>query len=334
MIVDPDFPDHWKTRTLVGLLGDEVAPMYVIRLWAHCQNRRQFQFDNISCEALKALCRFPGNANKLEASLATSGFVRRDAKLLVVVGWDEYNSSLLAAWENGKKGGRPPKKPTGSDEETQDKPTGSREEKKGIDEKGEDKKDPPKPPKGDSLSCQEFFDRWNKWVKNKPTLATCRKLTDKRHKWICTRLKQEGWLDDFREAVKLLPLAGDGWQPGLDWLIRNEHNVYRLLEGEFDWRAKDDPALQKLEKDKRKRAAAERQVEVEQQKNQQSQTSSQTRKVIDSILPQKIGSDDATVESSLLFGSTGNSSANGAGSRNSNGSQSEKAESAKSSAEN
>jgi len=126
MIVDPDFCDHWKTRMLVGTLdGDECAPLYVLRLWAHCQNRRQSTFENISPEALKALCRFPGNANKLEASLVTSGFVRREGKVLIVVGWDEYNSSLIAAWNNGCKGGRPPKfKPTSNPEETQRKPTG------------------------------------------------------------------------------------------------------------------------------------------------------------------------------------------------------------------
>jgi hypothetical protein len=126
MIVDPDFCDHWKTRMLVGTLdGDECAPLYVLRLWAHCQNRRQSTFENISPEALKALCRFPGNANKLEASLVTSGFVRREGKVLIVVGWDEYNSSLIAAWNNGAKGGRPPKfKPESNPEKTQEKPTG------------------------------------------------------------------------------------------------------------------------------------------------------------------------------------------------------------------
>ncbi len=42
MIIDPDFPDHWKTRMLVGALNnDETAPVYLLRLWGHCQNRRQ-----------------------------------------------------------------------------------------------------------------------------------------------------------------------------------------------------------------------------------------------------------------------------------------------------
>lgn len=121
MIVDPDFPDHWKTRMLVGLLGnDESAPMLVIRLWAHCQLRKQWTFDKLTPASLKALCRFPGHANLLESSLVASGFVRREGETLIVSGWDDYNAALIAAWENGKKsGGRPPKNPRDNPGDTQ-----------------------------------------------------------------------------------------------------------------------------------------------------------------------------------------------------------------------
>ena len=142
MIVDPDFVDHWKTRMLVGSLdGDEVAPLYVLRLWAHCQNRRQWEFDNVSTEALKALCHFSGQANKLESSLVASGFIRRDGRTLIISGWDEYNSSLIAAWNNGGKGGRPQKT---TQKEPLGKPLGKplgypiRSDRIGSDENGSD----------------------------------------------------------------------------------------------------------------------------------------------------------------------------------------------------
>lgn len=123
MIVDPDFPDHWKTRLLVDSLdSDEAAPMYVIRIWAHCQHRRTSTFPNLTPAALKALCRYPGHPNKLESSLTASGFVRREDGVLIVHEWEQYNASLIANWENGKKGGRPPrtekKEPTGNPPET------------------------------------------------------------------------------------------------------------------------------------------------------------------------------------------------------------------------
>lgn len=90
---------------LVGLLGgDESAPILVLRLWAHCQNRRQSQFENLSANALKALCRFPGSADDLEAALVGAGFVSREGESLIVCNWDQYNASLIAAWKNGGRG--------------------------------------------------------------------------------------------------------------------------------------------------------------------------------------------------------------------------------------
>lgn len=122
MIVDPDFLDHWKTHLLIEELGgDPAAPLYVLRLWAHCQNRRKSHF-SLSDRALKALCRFPGQANKLVAALVASGFVTQpEVGEIEVCGWDEYNAKLLANWDNGKKGGRPSKNP----KETQRKPNGN-----------------------------------------------------------------------------------------------------------------------------------------------------------------------------------------------------------------
>lgn len=113
MIIDPDFPDHWKTRLLIDLLdGDQSAPLAVIRLWAHCQNRRTSTFPALPPAALKALCHYPGHANKLESALVTSGFVRREGDALIVHEWEDYNASLIANWRNGKKGGRPAKTQT------------------------------------------------------------------------------------------------------------------------------------------------------------------------------------------------------------------------------
>jgi hypothetical protein len=126
VIVDPDFCDHWKTRMLVGLLdNDEAAPVYILRIWAHCQNRRKSSFEGITHDSLKALCRFPGCAQQLERALIDAGFVRRNNTVLEVCGWDDYNRSLLNSWGNGTKGGRPPRNPRVRKE----KPTGSRLDK-------------------------------------------------------------------------------------------------------------------------------------------------------------------------------------------------------------
>lgn len=113
MIIQPDFLDHWKTRALIDALeGDELAPIYLIRLFCFCQNRRQPEavFD-LPPAAIKSICHYRGEAAKLEAALAECRWVERDGENVRVLNWDQHNNGLHANWQNGKKGGRPPKNP-------------------------------------------------------------------------------------------------------------------------------------------------------------------------------------------------------------------------------
>jgi hypothetical protein len=180
MIVDADFTEHWKTRMLVGLLdNDEAAPIYVLRIWAHCQNRKQSIFHDLNTEALKALCRFSGAADKLESALISAGFIRRKGKNLEAINWSKYNASLVASWNNGRKGGRPQSennpKPTGS---PTDPPTGPREEKRREEKSREEKngskkkrkRKPPLPvplPIPPVLDTPEFRAAWKSWLKHR-----------------------------------------------------------------------------------------------------------------------------------------------------------------------
>ena len=111
MIVDPDFLDHWRTRMLVDALGDELAPLYVLRVWAHCQSRRATLFDGMTSNGLKALCRYSGDGEKLEKSMIDAGFISRIEATISVPKWATHNASLIANWTNGRGGGRPPKEP-------------------------------------------------------------------------------------------------------------------------------------------------------------------------------------------------------------------------------
>lgn len=132
MIVDPDFLDHWRTQMLSDLLdGDQMAPVYVIRLWSHCQNRRDTRFSPMPPAGLKAICRFQGDAAQLETAMIQAGFVERDGDEISVPKWAEYNSQLMANWENGRRGGRPKKthpKPNGNPSGTQPKPKSAESE--------------------------------------------------------------------------------------------------------------------------------------------------------------------------------------------------------------
>lgn len=124
MIVDPDFLDHWRTRMVADILSDEMGPLYLIRLWGHCQERKADRFV-MPVRGLKAQCRFQGDAELFEKALSEAGFIQRDGDTVIVVGWAEKNASLIAAWGNGSKGGRPKNKPAENPRETHGLPSGN-----------------------------------------------------------------------------------------------------------------------------------------------------------------------------------------------------------------
>jgi hypothetical protein len=187
MIVDPDFFEHWRTRMLVDALGgDQMAPMYVMRIWAHCQSRRATSFD-MPAAGLRSLCRFPGDAALLESSLIDAGFIERNGVAIDAPTWAEYNSKLIANWRNGATGGRPkapeeepkdnPTKTHAEPTETQHEPTGThaypiREDKSREDKKGKSKAEATPPsalPEWMPLDSWAGYLEMRKKIKKAPT---------------------------------------------------------------------------------------------------------------------------------------------------------------------
>ena len=166
MIVQPDFLDHWKTRLLVELLEDDCAPLYVIRFWAHCQNRKTHRFSMGCFNMIRAVCHAPHESEKFKQALIDSGFIRIEGQEIVAHDWDVVNASLIANWENGKRGGRPAKKthgyPMANPSQTHREPI--REEKR----RGEKKKRASKSEIADILdpipeSRRKLIDTWLKY---------------------------------------------------------------------------------------------------------------------------------------------------------------------------
>jgi len=159
-------------------LGDPMAPMYILRLWAHCQERRSDTF-TMPPRGLKAQCRYQGDADAFEAALIEAGFIERNGDTVHVCGWAEKNASLLAAWENGAKGGRPRKQKHNPDEThglanenpavTQTEPTRNREEKS-REEKSREEKNSPSLRSGEQRASRlptdwVLPDDWRQWAR-------------------------------------------------------------------------------------------------------------------------------------------------------------------------
>jgi hypothetical protein len=115
------------------------------------------------------------------------------------------------------------------------------EERSRREGRGEEKvKATPLSPNGD-MTATRFFELYQTFAKSKG-LAVPADLTDERRKKINTRLKTEGWIERFREAIGHMPIPNTErftWQPDIDWLIANGTNVVKLAEGSYDRKQPD-----------------------------------------------------------------------------------------------
>jgi len=73
-----------------------------------------------------------------------------------------------------------------------------------------------------------------------PNLIKHKKLRTEWKRKIKTRLREKGWFEDFKEAVAKANetpfCTGDndrGWKMGLDFLIRDEDGVLKILKGKY-----------------------------------------------------------------------------------------------------
>jgi len=168
----------------------------------------------------------------------------------------------LQNYKNGKKGGRPKKERGVSNEEK----ANSNEDKNGVNEtqkggfsenkkggfdnsksykdkdkekdKDKDKKEKTYKKENSSDELQTFVKVWNDYAE-KYKLSKVKELTSKRKKKLKSRLRENSnFLNDFEEALKQTEyssfLKGDtGWRMDFDWLIANDTNYVKVIEGAY-----------------------------------------------------------------------------------------------------
>jgi hypothetical protein len=89
LIVDPDFFDHWRTGMVIHALNDQAAPVYIMRLWAHCQERKADSFV-MPAAGLRAQCKCPADPETFEKALIDAGFIERNGANIRVIGVDRW----------------------------------------------------------------------------------------------------------------------------------------------------------------------------------------------------------------------------------------------------
>lgn len=179
MIVHPDFFDHWKTKALIDATADQMAPMFVLKLWCHCQKQQTNIFGK--SPNLKAICQSNLSTEDLQRHLTDAGFVRLGQQgEFIVHDWDRVNRNLRAAWINGAKGGRPTTKPVGFQPDTHGLQAGSVQKKSDKKRAGfiEITNSPPSPTEEQKKANHKKFAEQMKLLADKLRSPTSSEISD------------------------------------------------------------------------------------------------------------------------------------------------------------
>jgi hypothetical protein len=112
--------------------------------------------------------------------------------------------------------------------------------------------------------CQHLFDFFNNSCPNLPKVT---ELSSSRKKKMKRRLEEHPdlswWEEVFRKANEVSFTGKDGseWGPNFDWLVENDKNAVKVIEGNYERRNKQHSGLRKL--DERFREALGKGKEIE-----------------------------------------------------------------------
>lgn len=129
MIIETDFPDHWKCEALIASCG-EVALRCLLRLWAFAQIRKS---DLLPKKQLEAIAKFQGEKGLFYNTLFELNLIeelgddeQNSENVVRLHGYAEVNSSLFSRWKNGdKKASKANGKRSGSETQAKAKRTAS-----------------------------------------------------------------------------------------------------------------------------------------------------------------------------------------------------------------
>ena len=134
MIIETDFPDHWKIEARISSCG-ESALRCLLRLWAFAQIRKS---DLLPKKQLEAIAKYQGQKGLFFSSLLELNLIEELGEdeenfqnLVRLHDYAEVNGSLFARWKNGdEKANKAKAKRSGSEDQADGKRSGSESQAK------------------------------------------------------------------------------------------------------------------------------------------------------------------------------------------------------------
>lgn len=158
--------------------------------------------------------------------------------LEVSINSDETVTLFVRKWSELQEN-RGGKRDPNTEAKVEQKPTDVRGKKIDVRIKNKDTELEP------SGAVADFLNFWNSFEK----LPKILKLTKKRKEKIEARLSEKAF--DYQQVITMISLSdfllgiapnSDGWRADLDWLIANESNYIKVLEGKYKNKAANGPS--------------------------------------------------------------------------------------------
>lgn len=105
--IDPDFPEHPKTRRLIGLTTGNAEGL-LIRLWCFIAKYHggSGRLPGYTSEEIEAVVRWDGPKGQLVGALCTVGFLHKEKEGYRIHDWLEHQGHLGVLHERAKKGAK------------------------------------------------------------------------------------------------------------------------------------------------------------------------------------------------------------------------------------
>lgn len=107
MNITPTWIDEPRQQDLVRETGSPEAPLWIQRLFAFCQQQRQWEFPAMKPKTLAHVCRWDSKRDCAKLLLKLGYIEPLLGGGFRILDFPKLNEKLIGKWESGPKGGRP-----------------------------------------------------------------------------------------------------------------------------------------------------------------------------------------------------------------------------------
>jgi hypothetical protein len=253
--VDPDYPDHPKTKRLVGLLG-RGAEILPIKLWCYCgkYHAENGRFTGYSPQEIESIVNWWGKYGEMVDAMVKVGFlVKCEDGDYKINDWNDHEGHVIVLKERGQKGAKARwdkerlKLRAASNNPDECLSNASSNAQAMLKQYSRPDQTRPDQTKEVGIVYVDFekstLTNWNLFCDKYPTLSKITSISDSRRKSLKKRFSEGKFImSEILTAIEEQPFLTNGnpgskehsnWRVNFDWLIKNDTNYLKVLERKY-----------------------------------------------------------------------------------------------------